>query len=77
MAKKTGSGGRRKTSGKKPKLGSGARFKQVAASAAKSGARDPNAVAAAVGRKKYGAKKMAAMSAAGRRRKGSGKRRGK
>lgn len=51
-----------------PKLGTGARFKKVAASAARSGARDPNAVAAAVGRKKYGAKKMAALAAAGRRR---------
>ena len=55
---------------KKPKLGSGKRFKAVAASARKSGARDPNAVAAAAGRKKYGAKKMAKMAAAGRRRKG-------
>lgn len=54
---------------KKPKLGSGARFKAVERSAAKSGARDPAAVAAAVGRKKYGAKKMAKMSAAGRKRK--------
>lgn len=72
-AKKSGkskSGGKK---GKAPKLGSGKRFKQVAASAAKSGARDPNAVAASVGRKKYGAKRMAAMSAAGRKRK-AGKR---
>lgn len=51
----------------KPKLGSGARFKAVERSAAKSGASDPAAVAAAVGRKKYGAKKMAAMSAKGRK----------
>lgn len=49
----------------KPKLGSGARFKAVEKSA--SGARDPAAVAAAVGRKKYGAKKMAKMAAAGRK----------
>lgn len=64
---------KRKRSGSKkktPKLGTGARFKKVAASAAKSGARDPNAVAAAVGRKKYGSKRMAALSAAGRKRKG-------
>lgn len=53
---------------KKPKLGTGKRFKAVEASARKSGARDPNAVAAAVGRKKHGAKKMAKMAAAGRRR---------
>lgn len=53
----------------KAKLGSGARFKAVAKSAARSGVRDPNAVAAAVGRKKYGATKMAKMAAAGRKRK--------
>ena len=53
---------------KKPKLGSGERFKQVAASARRGGARDPEAVAAAVGRKKYGAKRMAEMAAAGRKR---------
>lgn len=52
---------------KKPKLGSGARFKAVEASAAKSGARDPAAVAASVGIKKYGAAKMAKMAAAGRK----------
>lgn len=52
---------------KKPPLGSGARFKAVERSAAKSGARNPAAVAAAVGRKKYGAKKMAQMAAAGRK----------
>jgi hypothetical protein len=54
---------------KQPKLGSGARFRAVAASARKSGARNPNAVAAAAGRKKFGAKRMAALSAAGRKRK--------
>jgi hypothetical protein len=54
---------------RKPKLGSGKRFKQVEASARKSGARNPAAVAAAAGRKKHGAKKMAKLSAAGRRRK--------
>jgi hypothetical protein len=59
---------------KKPKLGTGARFKAVAASARKSGARDPNAVAAAAGRKKYGKKKMSALAAAGRRKKKKGKR---
>jgi hypothetical protein len=53
----------------KPPLGSGARFKKVEAAARRSGARDPKAVAAAVGRKKYGAKKMAQMAAAGRKRK--------
>lgn len=51
----------------KPKLGSGARFKAVEASARKSGAENPAAVAAAAGRKKYGAKKMAQLSAHGRK----------
>lgn len=54
---------------KKAKLGSGARFKAVAKAAAKGGAKDPNAVAAAVGMKKYGKEKMMKMAAAGRRRK--------
>jgi len=52
---------------RKSPLGEGSRFKAVAAEAARNGARNPNAVAAAVGRRKYGAKKMAAMAAAGRR----------
>jgi hypothetical protein len=53
---------------KLPKLGTGERFKKVAAAAKASGARDPDAVAAAVGRKRYGAKKMAKLSARGRKR---------
>lgn len=52
----------------KAKLGSGKRFAQVEASARASGARNPAAVAAAAGRKKYGAARMAKMAAAGRRR---------
>lgn len=55
---------------KKPKLGSGARFKALSKSiAARGNVSDPDAVAAAIGRNKYGAKKMASMAAAGRRRK--------
>lgn len=46
----------------KAKLGAGGRFAAVEAAAKKSGARNPAAVAAAVGRKKYGAKKMAKMA---------------
>lgn len=57
----------KKASGKKPPLGSGARFKAVEASAAKSGASDPAAVAASVGMKKYGKAAMAKMAAAGRK----------
>ena len=53
-----------------PKLGTGKRFKAVEASAAKSGARNPAAVAAAVGRKKYGKAAFQAMAAAGRKRRG-------
>ena len=50
------------------KLGEGGRFAAVEASAKASGAKNPAAVAAAAGRKKYGAKKMAKLSAAGRSR---------
>jgi hypothetical protein len=51
----------------KGKLGSGSRFKAVEKSAAASGARDPGAVAATAGRKKYGAKKMTQLSEKGKR----------
>lgn len=51
------------------KLGSGGRFKAVEKSAAASGARNPAAVAAAAGIKKYGVKRMEAMSKAARKRK--------
>ena len=55
---------------KKPKLGSGERFKKVEEAAKKSGAKDPAAVAAAAGRKKYGAGKMEKIAEAGKKRKG-------
>jgi hypothetical protein len=51
----------------KAKLGSGTRFKAVEESARKSGAKNPAAVAAAVGIKKYGKAKMEKMAAAGRK----------
>lgn len=51
----------------KAKLGSGSRFKAVEKSAAKSGARNPAAVAAAAGIKKYGVAKMEKLSQAGRK----------
>ena len=53
---------------KKPRLGSGARFAKVAAAAARSGARDPAAVAASIGRSIYGNAKMQQMAAAGKKR---------
>lgn len=53
----------------KAKLGSGSRFKAVEKEAAKSGARNPAAVAAAAGMKKYGKQKMEKMAVAGKKRK--------
>ena len=54
---------------KKPmKLGGGGRFAKVEAAARRGGAKNPAAVAASIGRKKYGAKKMAEMASKGRKR---------
>ena len=50
---------------KKAPLGQGGRFAAVAKAAG--GGEKGKRIAAAVGRKKYGAKKMAAMAAKGRR----------
>ena len=50
------------------KLGHGGRFRALAAKLSHKGVRDPNAVAAAIGRKKYGKAKMAHWSAEGRAR---------
>lgn len=47
--------------------GEGSRFKALEESAAAGGARNPGAVAAAIGRKKYGASRFAKMAAAGRK----------
>lgn len=52
---------------KTSKPGSGKRFAAVEAVARASGASNPAAVAASIGRKKYGKKKMAKMSAKGRK----------
>lgn len=56
----------------KPKLGSGERFKRMTQQIEKEGysRESAKAIAAAVGRKKYGNKKMSKMAAAGRKRKG-------
>lgn len=50
-----------------PKLGSGARMSALENELARRrGVRDPKAVAAAIGEKKYGKQRMASMAAAGR-----------
>jgi hypothetical protein len=51
----------------KPKLGSGKRFAALKGKLAKRGAKSPGALAAYIGRKKYGARKMAKLSAKGRK----------
>ena len=49
------------------KLGGGGRFAKLKSQlAAKPGITNPGALAASIGRKKYGAKKMGALSALGR-----------
>ncbi len=45
-----------------PKLGSGARFKKLSSTLAKRGASNPDALAAYIGRKRYGAKGMGRLS---------------
>lgn len=49
------------------RLGGGGRFAKLEKSL-QGKVRDPKAVAASIGRKKYGAKKMAKMAASGRKR---------
>lgn len=53
---------------KKPKLGTGKRFAQLKAKLARKGIRNPAALAAAIGRKKFGKKRFQQLAAAGRRR---------
>lgn len=55
---------------KKPKLGTGKRFAKLEKSIAAQGkVSDPAAVAAVIGRKKYGAMKMAKIVTAGKKHK--------
>jgi len=49
------------------KLGSGERFASLKSKLVKKGIHNPSALAAVIGRRKYGAKKMAALAAAGRK----------
>ena len=51
-----------------PKLGSGQRFANLSASLAGKGIKNPGALAAKIGRDKFGAKKMAKMAAKGAKR---------
>lgn len=54
----------------KPPLGSGARFAKLAAAlSSRPGVRDPEAMAAVIGRRKLGAAKFNALAQAGRKRK--------
>lgn len=55
---------------KKPRLGSGGRFKKLVSKLKKEGKSgdSADAIAASIGRKKYGNKKMSKMAAAGRKR---------
>lgn len=55
--------------GEQAPLGAGGRFKALAAKLAKRGARDPKALAAAIGRKKFGKGRFAELAAKGRRKK--------
>lgn len=62
--------GSNKMKDKKPPLGSGKRFKQLKEKIAKKGGvKDPAAVAAAIGRKKYGKKRFQELAAAGKKKK--------
>jgi hypothetical protein len=51
---------------KQPSLGSGARFKALVSKLKKQDVDDPKALAASIGRKKYGAAKMAALAKKGK-----------
>jgi len=50
----------------KAKLGSGGRFAALKNSLSKKGIKDPAALAASIGRKKYGAKKFAGLAKKGK-----------
>jgi hypothetical protein len=67
--RKIGVGEQNFADGGRARLGSGARFAALSKSVGKNPkVRDPDAVAASIGRNKFGAKKFAALSAAGRKR---------
>lgn len=53
---------------KSMRLGGGGRFEKLSKELGEGGAKDPDALAAYIGRKKYGKKKFAKLGSAGRRR---------
>lgn len=53
---------------RRPKLGSGARFRGLTRQLARRGVRNPAALAAYIGRRKYGKARYQKLAAAGRRR---------
>ena len=57
----------RKWASKKSKPGGGSRFEKLSSELEDKGVDDPDALAATIGRKKYGAGKMATWAAAGRK----------
>ncbi len=56
------------------RLGSGRRFRSLERQLARRGARDPAALAAWIGRRKYGKRRFQSMATAGRRRRKSRRR---
>jgi len=52
----------------KAKLGTGQRFAQLRRAIARKGIKDPDALAASIGRKKYGKRRFQKLAAAGRKR---------
>jgi hypothetical protein len=52
---------------KKPKLGTGKRFASLKGKLASKGATNPGALAAFIGRKKFGAKKFASLAKGGKK----------
>jgi hypothetical protein len=60
---------RKASNGKKPPLGTGERFRRLRNELAKKpGVTDPDALAASIGRKKYGKKRFQELAAKGKRR---------
>lgn len=60
--------------GKKAKLGSGARFRALEKTfSGRKGVKNPGALAAYIGRKKYGKKKFSKLGTAGKKRKARAK----